>query len=204
MTSLFTKRNVMTVFKNPNDLLSHQIRIALAEKGTTVDVIDINPNNMPEDLIDLNPEKKFPFLIDRDLVIDNTQIILEYLDERFPHPPLLPVYPVERAKSRMLMQRFLNTCYPLVMAILEGNEEARASLVEFLLQLSPLFGQMPFFISEEFSLVDACIIPVLWRLPVLSIDLGAKGKAVTTYAEKMFKRHTVQASLTDHEREMRM
>ncbi|MCF2949360.1 stringent starvation protein A [Paraglaciecola aquimarina] len=200
------KRSIMTLFSDTVDIYSHQARIVLAEKGVGVEISYTDPTNLPEDLLDLNPYGTVPTLVDRELVLYNSHIIMEYLDERFPHPPLMPVYPVSRGQSRLTMHRIQNDWYVLAEQILngEGNvDTARNELREALLSLAPLFAETPFFMSEEFSLVDCYLAPLLWRLPALGIELTGNGsKDVRTYMKRIFDRASFKASLTDQEREI--
>jgi RNA polymerase-associated protein len=179
----------------------------LAEKGVSVDIINIDIDNPPEELLELNPYQTLPTLVDRDLVLYESSIIMEYLDERFPHPPLLPVYPVARAKSRLIMFRIEHDWYRLFNEIQSGDnkraEPARKELRENLISLAPIFANMPFFMSEEFSLVDCYLAPLLWRLPALQIELPNQASAIKVYANKLFQRESFQASLTEAERELR-
>ncbi|MGY5452084.1 stringent starvation protein SspA [Agarivorans sp. MS3-6] len=200
------KRSVMTLYSGANDLYSHQVRIVLAEKGVSVEINLVDPDNLPEDLIDLNPYSSVPTLVDRELVLYQSQIIMEYLDERFPHPPLMPVYPVSRGSSRLMMHRIKNDWYTLVAQIEKGDnaEAARKQLTESLLSIAPVFVEMPYFMSEEFSLVDCYLAPLLWRLPTLGIELeGTGAKEIKSYMIRVFDRESFQASLTDAEREIR-
>ncbi len=201
------RRSVMTLYSGDLDLHSHRVRIVLAEKDVTVDILSVNPQQPPEDLVHLNPYNTLPTLVDRDLVLYQSNIIMEYLDERFPHPPLLPVYPVARAKSRLMMYRIEQDWYSLAHRIESGNkkdaEAARKELQESLIKLAPVFSDATYFLSEEFTLVDCCIAPLLWRLPKLGISLLPKAKQVATYAKRMFKRNSFQASLSEAERELR-
>jgi RNA polymerase-associated protein len=200
------KRSIMTMFSDTVDIYSHQVRIVLAEKGVGVEISYIDPKNLSEDLIDLNPYGTVPTLVDRELVLYNSHIIMEYLDERFPHPPLMPVYPVSRGQSRLTMHRIQNDWYVLAEQILAGKgdvETARNELREALLSLAPLFAETPYFMSEEFSLVDCYLAPLLWRLPALNIELnGAGSKDVHGYMNRIFDRSSFKASLTDQEREI--
>ncbi len=200
------KRSIMTLFSDTIDIYSHQVRIVLAEKGVGVEISYIEKNNLSEDLIDLNPYGTVPTLVDRELVLYNSHIIMEYLDERFPHPPLMPVYPVSRGQSRLTMHRIQNDWYVLAEQILAGKGDvaaARNELREALLSLAPLFAETPFFMSEEFSLVDCYLAPLLWRLPSLGIELSGNGaKDVRTYMNRIFERSSFKASLTDQEREI--
>ncbi|OOE50513.1 stringent starvation protein SspA [Salinivibrio kushneri] len=203
------KRSVMTLFSDASDLYSHQVRIVLAEKGVSVEIELVDPNNLPEDLVDLNPYNSVPTLVDRELALYNADIIMEYLDERFPHPPLMPVYPVARAQSRLMMYRIKRNWYTLVDQITEGSaddaDKARKQLREELLALAPVFAEDPYFLSEEFSLVDCYLAPLLWRLPALGIELTGPGaKQVKDYMTRLFERDSFLASLTEAEREMRL
>lgn len=207
MTSI--KRSAMTLYSAYSDIPSHRVRMVLAEKDVTVDILTVSSADLPEDLVHLNPSNTLPTLVDRDLVLYHSSIIMEYLDERFPHPPLLPVYPVARAKSRLMMYRIEQDWYSLVQQIENGAkkevEMARKELQESLIKLAPVFGDSPFFLSEEFSLIDCCIIPLLWRLPKLQVSLiTPKAKPIMAYAKRMFKRHAFQMSLTEVERELRI
>ncbi|ABI37685.1 Glutathione S-transferase, N-terminal domain protein [Shewanella sp. MR-4] len=201
------KRSVMTLFSGADDLYSHQVRIVLAEKGVTVDVLQVDPNEMPEDLLEVNPYNSVPTLLDRELVLYESRIIMEYLDERFPHPPLMPVYPVSRGQSRLMMHRIDTDWYSLVDRIRKGDraEAARKELTESLLSISPVFGEVPYFMSEEFGLADCYLGPLLWRLPVLGIELDSRvAKDIKAYMTRIFERESFKASLTEAEREMRM
>lgn len=203
------KRSVMTLYSDASDMYSHQVRIVLAEKGVTYDIELVDPNNLPEDLLDLNPYNSVPTLVDRELALYNANIIMEYLDERFPHPPLMPVYPVARGNSRLMMYRIERNWYILAQKIAKGNAEeadnARRQLREELLALAPVFAEYAFFMSEEFSLVDCYLAPLLWRLPVMGIELSGPGaKEVKIYMTRVFDRDSFLASLTEAEREMRL
>ena len=205
-----TKRSSMTFFSSPEDHYSHRVRIVLAEKGVTVDIVDVDSNNKPEDLASLNPYNEVPTLVDRELTLYQSTVIMEYLDERFPHPPLLPVYPVARAQSRLLIHRIERDWCGHVDAILAGEEKEaslnkrRKELREAILACAPIFSELPYFMSEEFTLVDCVAGPILWRLPALGIELPAKQvKPLLDYAERLFDRDAFQASLTDAERELR-
>ncbi len=201
------KRSIMSLFSGADDLYSHQVRIVLAEKGVTVDVLQVNPSDMPENLLEVNPYNSVPTLVDRELVLYESRIIMEYLDERFPHPPLMPVYPVSRGKTRLMMHRIENDWYTLVERIRNGDraDAARRELQESLTSIAPIFAEMPYFMSEEFGLADCYLGPLLWRLPVLGIQLDSRvTKDIKAYMTRIFERESFKASLTEAEREMRM
>jgi stringent starvation protein A len=207
MALIANRRSVMTLFSSATCPYSHRARIVLAEKGITVDVVNIDPDNMPEDLIDLNPYNSVPTLVDRDLVLYDSRVIMEYIDERFPHPPLMPVDPVSRAKARIALYRIDRDWYGLLDDLESRNEKqaskARKILRDSLSSSAEVFAAMPFFLSEEFSLVDCCVVPMLWRLSHFGIELPSQAKPVLNYAERMFARDSFRASLTEQEREMR-
>lgn len=200
------KRSIMVLYSAEHDLNSHRVRLVLAEKGINVDIVNVNSNSLPEDLLQLNPYGTYPTLVDRDLVIYETNIIAEYLDERFPHPPLLPVYPVARAKSRQMIYRIEHDWYELLRHIESTNEKdakvARKQLQDSLVSLAPLFAGKPYFLSDEFTLVDCCIAPLLWRLPKLGIELPSAAKPIKTYATRLFERATFKSSLSETELEL--
>ena len=201
------RRSVMTLFSGDTDPYSHRVRIVLAEKGINVDIVSVEEGNLPEDLIDLNPYNSVPTLVDRDLALYGSHVIMEYLDERFPHPPLMPVDPVSRATNRLMLYRLEKDLYQQLDLIQEGNEKAVAKakkeLRENLVMASPIFEAKPFFLSDEFSLVDCAFAPLLWRLPVYGISLPKQAAALQDYAERIFARQSFQDSLTEQEREMR-
>ncbi len=204
------KHSSMIFYSDGNDHYSQRVRLVLAEKGVAVEIIDVDPAHIPEDLTDLNPYNSLPTLIDRDLVLYQSQVIMEYLDERFPHPPLLPVYPVARAQSRLFVHRIQRDWCTAVDTIMAGKskdtviDRARKELRESLVTIAPIFDGKPFFMSEEFTLVDCCVGPILWRLPVLGIELPPKqGKPILDYMDRMFERDSFQASLSEAELDMR-
>jgi RNA polymerase-associated protein len=203
------KRSVMTLFSHADDMYSHQTRIVLAEKGVGVDINLVDLANLPEDLLDLNPYGTVPTLIDRELALYEAKIIVEYLDERFPHPPLMPVYPVSRGRSRLMMHRIEQDWYSLAKVILSGDataaDKARQELKESLLSIAPILNEAPYFMSEEYRLVDCYLAPLLWRLPAFGIELAGQGsKELKTYMLRLFERESFQASLTEAERELRV
>ena len=206
MAVVANKRSVMTMYSDPSSPYSHRVRLVLAEKSITVEIKDVDPLDISEDIMDLNPYGTLPTLVDRDLTLFESRIIMEYLDERFPHPPLLPVDPVSRASSRLYMHRVSKDWYTKMEEILNGGKvatKARKELRESLTAAAPIFTHKPYFMSDDFSLVDCSIAPMLWRLPVLGIELPAQGKPVLEYAERLFARESFQQSLSEVEREMR-
>jgi RNA polymerase-associated protein len=201
------RRAVMTLFSTANDMYCHQVRMVLAEKGVTVDIMQVSTDSLPEDVYEVNPYGSLPTLMDRDLALFKADIINEYLDERFPHPPLMPVYPVARANARLMMHRIEKDWYGLADKILKNAPDAaiaRRDLREGLLAMAPLFQEHPYFMSDEYSLIDCYLAALLWRLPMLDIELtGAGSKLLQTYMTRIFERDGFQQSLTEAEREIR-
>ncbi|MGB5512821.1 MAG: glutathione S-transferase N-terminal domain-containing protein [Woeseiaceae bacterium] len=209
MAVVANRRSVMTLFSRPTDIHSHRTRVVLAEKNISIEISNVAGPDLPEDLMDLNPYHTVPTLIDRDLTLYDSRVIVEYLDERFPHPPLMPVDPVTRAQFRLALFRIEKDWYSIA-------EEAEASgdsklatrprklLRESILQSTEIFAARPYFLSEEFSLVDCTIAPLLWRLPAYGIDLGADAEPIEAYMNRVFARRSFQQSLTELEQEMRL
>ena len=201
------RRAVMTLFSTANDMYCHQVRMVLAEKGVTVDIVQVSTDSLPEDVYEVNPYGSLPTLMDRDLALFKADIINEYLDERFPHPPLMPVYPVARANARLMMHRIEKDWYGLAEKILQDGPDAviaRRDLREGLLAMAPLFQEHPYFMSEEYSLIDCYLAALLWRLPMFGIELtGTGSKLLQSYMTRIFERDAFQQSLTEAEREIR-
>jgi len=200
-------RSVMALFSSPTDINSHRVRFVLAEKGINVEIVDVNPANPPEDLIDLNPYQTIPTLVDRDVVLYDSGVIAEYLDERYPHPPLMPVDPVSRARLRLALFRLMRDWYRVVpnleSTLKKDSEPARKRVTEELVGANDVFALAPHFLSEELTLVDCAMGPFLWRLQQYGIELPATARAVHSYCDRVFKRPSFQESLTEAEREMR-
>jgi len=209
MTSVANRRSVMTLFTLPDCPLCHSVRIVLAEKDIQADIIEMDPNNKPEDLADLNPYNSAPTLVDRDLVLYDSHVIMEYLDERFPHPPLMPVDPVSRAHTRLTLFRIKKDWLSLVSDLESGEKErmdtARIILKESVISAAEVFAVKPYFLSNDFSLIDCTIAPILWRLPKYGIDLpaGTEGKPIMDYMDRVFSRDLFQISLTQAEQAIR-
>ena len=209
MAVIANRRSVMTLFSRPTDIHSHRTRLVLAEKNINIEIATVMGNDLPEDLMDLNPYHTVPTLVDRDLTLYDSRVIIEYLDERFPHPPLMPVDPVMRAQFRLALFRIETDWYSLAEEAETGNDyklgtKSRKLLRESILQSTELFAAKPYFLSEEFSLVDATIAPILWRLPMYGIELGSAAEPIEAYMQRVFARQSFQNSLTELEQEMRL
>ena len=200
----------MTLFSDPRDHYSHRVRMVLCEKGVSVDVVDVDPSQIPENLSEINAYGTLPTLLDRELVLYKSTVIMEYLDERFPHPPLLPVYPVARAQCRLLMHRIELDWSKRVDVLMAGRgretamDKARKELRESLTAIAPVFADRSFFMNDEFTLVDCFVAPILWRLNALDLKMSARQlKPMQRYMNDMFERDTFQESLTEPEVDMR-
>lgn len=202
-----TRRSIMTLYADALEPLGHAVRIVLAEKDVNVEICFITEQTKPEDLNDLNPYGSLLTLIDRELVIYEPQVMMEYLDDRYPHPPLMPVDPVSRANNRQIRQRVMRDLFSNVAALHGRNElaagNARKVVRDNLTAIAPAFTQQPFFLSTEMSLIDCCLVPLLWRLDYYDIKLPAQCKALMQYADRMFGRPAFRASLSPEERAMR-
>lgn len=200
----------MTLFSDNASHYSHRVRLVLAEKGVTVELVESETGVVPAEVGDLNPYNTMPTLVDRELVLYESKVMMEYLDERFPHPPLLPVYPVARAESRLFVYRIERDWASLVDAIQSSRSDnvvkkSTKELKESLVAVAPIFTEKPFFMSDEFSLVDCCVAPILWRLPSLGVDIrpSKQSKPLFDYMDRLFSREAFQESLSVQEREMR-
>lgn len=202
-----TKRSVMTLFSDPRSPNSHRVRLVAKEKDIPMDVIEVDPDNMPEDLVELNPYGSLPTLVDRELILYDAQVIIEYLDERYPHPPLMSVDPISKARSRQQLRQIETEWYPLVETIVRNEntdavKRARRDLTERLIQMIPVFAHKDFFMSDDYTLVDASLAVLLWRLPSLGIELPKSAKAITDYSNRLMEREMFNESLSDDELDM--
>lgn len=207
MALLATRRSVMSLYSDPVDAASHAVRFVLAEKAINVEIHNVYGDETPEDLHELNPYGTILTLVDRELVLYEPQIIMEYLDERFPHPPLMPVDPVARASNRLYRYRIQRDIYGLLSDIESGGKDAipaaRKRLRDHLTAIAPIFTRTRYFMSEEYSLVDCFLAPILWRLPYYGVNLPSQAKPLQQYAARLFEREAFEVSLTEPEREMR-
>ncbi len=207
LTNIAARKSVMTLYSSPTCVMSHCARFVLQEKGIAAEIEYYDPENPPKDLLEDNPSGVSPTLIERDLVLYDSRIIMEYLDERFPHPPLHQMDPVSRASARMLIKRIDQEWYVLLDDVLHTGEKksakAKKALRESLLEAAPIFAARPYFMSDEFSLIDCVVAPLLWRMPSVSIDLtAAPDDVINNYAQRMFNRSAFRRSLSEAEKDM--
>ncbi|MEK6807141.1 MAG: glutathione binding-like protein [Pseudomonadota bacterium] len=201
-------RTGMTIYVYPNDLVSHWVRFVVAEKDMDGMHIEwVKPGQTLEDLTVLDPAHRVPLLAEREVILNAPRIIVEYLDERYPHPPMMPVEPSARAKLRLALHRIEQDLFPLVSAIQSGPmreaQKARKQLLDNILAGTPIFGAKNYFLSSDFSMVDALWATLLWRLPSLGIPLPAHAKIIQRYADRLFGRPAFGQSLTPAERALR-
>jgi RNA polymerase-associated protein len=196
------RRAGTTLYSRQICLRSHSARIVLAEKGIAAEVVDLGEVACGQHA---SPYDAAPTLVDRELVLSDARVIIEYLDERYPHPPLMPVDPVGRATVRLIIQRVDQEWYTLMedLARLGGGEMGlRRELANSVGVVAPLFAKKGFLLSDELSLADCYVAPVLWRLGHYRVSLGREAGAVLAYGERLFGRASFQASLTPAERAM--
>jgi len=205
------KRTSMALFSDAGDHYCQRVRIVLEEKGISSEIIDVDKNKLSDEILEVSPYATLPVLVDRDVALYDSVTLMEYLDERFPHPPLLPVYPVSRANMRLYMKRITNDWCSLFDSLVgdklkEAQEKKiKKQLKSLILSTNPIFKEKPYFMNEEFSLVDCCIAPILWRLPQVGIDIpkDTKNKPINDYMKKVFTRQAFLNSLTEIEKEIR-
>ncbi len=208
MTSVANRRSMMGLYSGNTCIRSHQVRIVLAEKGILTEINNIDGSDVPEDLMALNPYVSLPTLIDRELILYDSRVIVEYLDERYPHPPLMPVSPVDRAKLRLglttLERDIVEPAVSLDLVLGTRVENShRKKLKSLLMSSSDLFGVQQFFLSDDFTIVDCVIAPILWRLDLFGIELPNNQQPIFKYMERVFSRKSFKESLTEDEEEMR-
>lgn len=197
----------MALYSSETGLDSHRVRFVIAEKGINVDIVNISKDeSAAADLAELNPYNRAPTLVDRDLVLYNAGVINDYLDERYPHPPLMPVDPVSRAKLRLVHHRILEDWFSLAYEIEASTgkiaEQAARQLKESIIAANELFKVQDYILSDELTLVDCMLGPLMWRLSSYGVKLGKPGAAVEVYAQRVFSRASFKSSLTMAEREL--
>ncbi|HOV56537.1 MAG TPA: glutathione S-transferase N-terminal domain-containing protein [Rhodanobacteraceae bacterium] len=199
-------RTVLTLYSARDCVHCHRVRLVLAAKGVAYDLVLVDPGKPPEDLSDLNPYNSVPTLVDRDLVLYDTGVICEYLDERYPHPPLMPVDPLSRARLRLAMVRLEKEWLPLVEQIVAAGKNvdaARKRLRDALVASLPLFKAAKFFLNPEMSLADCALAPLVWRLPSLGVSLPREASVILDYGERIFRNPGFTRSLTAEEKALR-
>ena len=201
----------MILYSDREDHYSQRVRIVLAEKDISAEIRESKQDETPDEILSISPYFKLPILVDRDLAIYDPSVIMEYLDERFPHPPLLPVYPVARAKCRTLMLRIDREWSPMIDTLIEGKKsdkesmKIREELLHEISSIAPTFKEFKYFMSDDFTLVDCFFAPILWRLPSVGIKLPINRhlKPLIDYQNTIFERPGFLDSLSSLERDLK-
>ena len=198
---------MMTLYSGTTDPFSQRCRIVLHEKGMDFQIIDVDMDRKPEDLAIMNPYNTVPVLVERELVLHESNIINEYIDERFPHPQLMPPDPLMRARARLFLYRFEKEIFVHVETMESGDqrklEKARAAIRDRLNEIAPIFNKQNYIMGDEFSMLDVAMAPLLWRLNWYEIELPKSAAPVLKYAERIFQRQGYIDALTPAERGMR-
>ena len=204
MTLLANRRSAILLFSLPNCLDSHRTRIVIKEKEISAEVHEVDTNSIPDEIKVISPYDEYPSLVDRELILQNSRVIIEYLDERFPHPPLLPVDPISRAKFRLALNEIEQHWYVKYNELYIGevlDMKFVDEIKNYLLEIAPMIKNS-FFMSDDFGLVDCSLAPLLWRLKSLDFDLASNNKIISDYSERIFEREPFQESLTETEKEL--
>lgn len=200
-------RHSLTLFTGEDDLLSHRVRMVLAWKNVTHERVVVDPADPPEELRQINPYHSIPTIAERSVVLYAPCVVTEYLDERYPHPPMLPIDPLARARLRLTTLRMEHDWVPKIYAIQHGDEEqasiARKQLESLVASSVPLFRASKYFLNPELSLADALVAPILWRLESLGVELPQNSKPVVDYMTKVFKLPAWEKSMTEQEIKLR-
>ena len=198
---------MMTLYSGTTCPFSQRCRNVLYEKGMDFQIVDVDLHNKPEDLAVMNPYNQVPVLVERDLILYESNIINEYIDDRFPHPQLMPADPVMRARARLFLFRFEQEMFCHIETIEKGNQrsadKSRASIRDSLSQIAPVFAKQKYMLGDEFSMLDVAIVPLLWRLDYYDIQLPKQAAPLMKYAERLFSRPAFIDSLTASEKVMR-
>ena len=204
MTLLANRRSAILLFSLPNCLDSHRTRIVIKEKEISAEIHEVDTNKIPDEIKVISPYDQYPSLVDRELILQNSRVIIEYLDERFPHPPLLPVDPISRAKFRLALNEIEQHWYVKYNELYIGevlDMKFVDEIKNYLLEIAPMIKNS-FFMSDDFGLVDCSLAPLLWRLKSLDFDLASNNKIISEYSERIFDREAFQESLTETEKEL--
>ena len=210
MTGIGNRRSTVVMYSDADalgwdGLSSHRVRLVLSDKDISTEIVALSDANSNAELLEINPQGACPTLIDRELALYDARVIIDYLDERYPHPPLMPIDPVSRARARLALHRIETDWYSLLpcSAYQQRTEtQCQQELSEALTAANDVFDALPFFFSEDYSILDATLAPMLWRLPSYGIKLPESATAVKAYAKRQFERPAFIASLSDEERGM--
>jgi len=198
---------MMILYSGTTCPFSQRCRIVLYEKGMDFEIKDIDLHEKPEDIAAMNPYNRVPILVERDLTLYESNIINEYIDERFPHPQLMPADPVMRARARLFLHNFEIDLFSNIPELEHGTpkaaEKARAIVRDNLTQIAPIFNKQKYMLGDEYSMLDVAIAPLLWRLDHYGIQLPKQATSILKYAERLFTRPAFIEALTPVEKAMR-
>jgi RNA polymerase-associated protein len=198
---------MMTLYSGTTCPFSQRCRIVLYEKGMDFQIHDVDLFNKPDDLAVMNPYNRTPVLVERDLILYESNIINEYIDDRFPHPQLMPADPVMRARARLFLFRFENELFCNIESLEKGNQKAadkaRQLVRDSLAQIAPVFAKQKFMLGDEYSMLDVAIAPLLWRLDYYGVQIPKQAAPILKYAERLFSRPAFIEALTPAEKVMR-
>jgi RNA polymerase-associated protein len=198
---------MMTLYSGSTCPYSHRCRIVLFEKDMDFEIIDVDMHNKPEEIASISPSGKMPVLVERDLILTESNIINEYIDERFPHPQLMPPDPVMRARARLVLFNFEHDLFThvntLEHSLGKGSDKARLEIRDSLSQLTPILTKQKYLMNDEFSMLDVAIAPLLWRLEHYGIELPKVAAPVLKYRERLFSRPAFINALTPTEKALR-
>ncbi|NDU86406.1 MAG: glutathione S-transferase [Ferrovum sp.] len=200
---------MMTLYSGTTCPFSQRSRIVLYEKGMDFQIIDVDTYSLPDDIAVMNPYNRLPVLVERDLILHESNIINEYIDERFPHPQLMPPDPVMRSRARLFLFRFETELFNHVSVLETGTnakgaaDKARLAIRDSLVQIVPVFTKQKFMLGEDFTMLDVSIAPLLWRLEHYQIALPKQAAPLLKYAERLFSRPAFIDSMTPAEKAMR-
>ncbi|AHN28867.1 MULTISPECIES: glutathione S-transferase N-terminal domain-containing protein [Snodgrassella] len=200
---------MMTLYAGITCPFSQRCSFVLYEKGMDFEIKDVDVFNKPEDLAVMNPYNQVPVLVERDLILYESNIINEYIDERFPHPQLMPADPIMRGRGRLVLYRLEKELFSHVL-VLENPEssnkemnKAREAITQGLTMLAPAFTKNKYIIGDDFSMIDVALAPLLWRLDHYDIKLPKSAAPLLKYAERIFQREAFIDALTPAEKAMR-
>jgi RNA polymerase-associated protein len=197
---------MMVLYSGTTCPYSHRCRFVLFEKGMDFEIRDVDLYAKPEEISLMNPYNEVPILVERELILYESHIINEYIDERFPHPQLMPPDPQTRAKARQLLFTMEQELFSHIDALeknLKSADKARAHMRDRLIELAPMFNKQKFLLGDDFSMLDVAIAPLLWRLDFYGIELSKNAAPLLKYAERIFSRPAYIEALTPSEKVMR-
>ncbi len=196
---------MIKLYSDPRSPDSHRTRIVLEEKELPVTLVEVEADEIPKELMEINPYGQLPTVVDRDIVFFDAMIVNEYLDERYPHPPLKPGSPAERAQMRLAVKQIENELYPIHAELSESRRKkaATAKVTEYLTALDAYMSRQEWFIGDQYSLADITIAPILYRLSATNVVDTSKMPHLEAYMDRLFERPAFERSLSEFEQMLR-